>query len=404
VYSGTNVVVAAGATYEITPDTDGAIAGTLVISADKAGYQIQGATPGPVWTTVVVYAPKNGTYPVVNNGTRIKNPLSSSITITYTLTCVVTYGPFVSTDVDDSSHASANPIYEWWYFDANFTNGYSATVVFYHPLDIVSCAIYDPQGNKVSYDIPYTTANVSTTKCDVQLGTGNRFWGSYPEYDIECSNGTIGVDLHMHSMVEGFKTPPTGKKQMTTTPDTWMGWVIAVPRGNVTGTITINGTPMTVTGTGYHDHNWGNTTVHDLFDHWYWGRIFLPNYTMVYSVGNMTDELGGGANNVWLTFKDHTLYDLNLYVTGQGSNWQVDPVSGASYPLVMSYNIPLGTLVHGTVVETTTQMIEIALPWGAAPGEGRMYTRHLSSGDIDLVCGTQTISTTQPLLHELMIP
>lgn len=42
VYSGTNVVITAGATYEITPDTDGSIAGTLVISGDKAGYQLQG--------------------------------------------------------------------------------------------------------------------------------------------------------------------------------------------------------------------------------------------------------------------------------------------------------------------------------------------------------------------------
>jgi hypothetical protein len=302
-------------------------------------------------------------------------------------------------DADDAHHTESDLNYEWWYFDANFDNGYSATVVFFYPGNWVECAIYDPSGNKVTSDNVFTTGSASTSKCDVQIGTGNCFWGSYPDWHLTYMYNGTGVNLNMHSQVEGWKTPTTGVKQMTTSPNTWMGWVIAQPRSTVTGTITINGTPMTVTGTGYHDHNWGNTALHDQFDHWYWGRIFLPGYTMVYSTGNMTQALGYGTNNLWLTFKDKTFYDVNLLVTSAANNLVADPAAGHPYPTQMVYTIPTGSLVHGTVTQNLTQLIEgYSLPTGGA------YFRFLSNGIIDLYAGTNHISVTQPLLHEYMIP
>lgn len=403
VYSGTNVVIAAGATYEITPDTDGVILGTLVITSNKAGYQLQGCNPNQTWTTVVSYGLKNMTLPVANNGTRIKNPLSTSITVTYTLTCTVTYGPFVAMDIDDARHTTSDIVYEWWYMDANLNNGYSMTSVWYYPGNWIQFAVYDPQGNKVVADQLFPTSTASTTKCDVQMGT-NRLVGSYPKWNVNFMNGNTGCNLQFNSLVEGWKTPPAGVKVMTTSPYTYMGWVIAQPRASVTGTLTVNGTTMNVTGTGYHDHNWGNTTLHDLFDHWYWGRIFLPGYTCVYSTGNLTDALGGAANNLWLTFKDKTFYDVNLLVTDSPTNMVTEPISTAQYPQTLTFTIPAGSLVHGTVILVLNQLIEIGYPLGAVPGDGRAYFRFLSNANIDLYFGTNHVTVSQPMLHELMIP
>ena len=61
-----------------------------------------------------------------------------------------------------------------------------------------------------------------------------------------------------------------------------------------------------VHGVGYHDHNWGvgqgtpgggaaqlsGGGLGALFDHWYWGRLYLPAHTLVYTVGRAPEALG----------------------------------------------------------------------------------------------------------------
>ena len=47
------------------------------------------------------------------------------------------------------------------------------------------------------------------------------------------------------------------------------------------GTITEHGKTRSVSGSGYHDHNWGNVTPDTVMAGWWWGRAAVGEYTVV---------------------------------------------------------------------------------------------------------------------------
>ena len=53
-----------------------------------------------------------------------------------------------------------------------------------------------------------------------------------------------------------------------------------------------------VTGTGYHDHNWGNRQMSSGLDHWYWGRAHIGDYTVVYAMLTSRGLFGAGQINL----------------------------------------------------------------------------------------------------------
>jgi predicted secreted hydrolase len=49
----------------------------------------------------------------------------------------------------------------------------------------------------------------------------------------------------------------------------YFAWLAAVPEGKISGTISTDKVTREVTGSGYHDHNWGNVSPAALFDGWW---------------------------------------------------------------------------------------------------------------------------------------
>jgi predicted secreted hydrolase len=90
----------------------------------------------------------------------------------------------------------------------------------------------------------------------------------------------FGVNLTYSRQIPGWKQNGTG--YLYDDGEKKHGWVIAAPRSNVTGTIHIDGTDIPVTGRGYHDKNWGNANIDDCFSGWYWGRLYSPDFTLIY--------------------------------------------------------------------------------------------------------------------------
>ena len=78
----------------------------------------------------------------------------------------------------------------------------------------------------------------------------------------------------------------------------FMAWVVPVPYGTVAGSVTVNGATTQVTGTGYHDHNWGNRQMSSGLDHWYWGRAHIGDYTVVYAMLTSRGLFGVGQVNL----------------------------------------------------------------------------------------------------------
>lgn len=231
----------------------------------------------------------------------------------------------------------------------------------------------------------------------------NRLKGSYPRWNIDFRQGDLGCNLVFESVTEGFKTPPDGLTYFTQQPAKWIGWVLAQPRARVTGNLILNGKEIPVTGVGYHDHNWGNTTLIEMYHHWYWGRIFLPEYTFIYSVGQMTDARGGKPVSVILTYRGGDLLDVSTDIFADASDLAVDEYSGAQYPRKLVLR-PEGPIVKGTISHHLKNVLEKQLSIKAKPGDGRVYFRFLSDCDINLSIAGEKLEVHTPLLHEYMIP
>ncbi len=174
-------------------------------------------------------------------------------------------------------------MFEWWYFDAHLDNG-DHVVVMYSVCDTrlsprkpsVRLNIYEPNGKEIDEITVYedNQLSVSYDKCDTVLGDNFcRDCGGY--YEILATVGNYSVHLNFHPTKPHWSRPATS---------TIMGWTVAVPDGTVDGTITKYGEVLQVSGTGYHDHNWGYKPMGALFKNWYWGKVHTPDYTIDYGV------------------------------------------------------------------------------------------------------------------------
>jgi hypothetical protein len=191
---------------------------------------------------------------------------------------------------DDGVHIEdTNDQWEWWYFDFSFNNGYKAVVTFhYHNMFLpqhfptMQLFVYPPnEAPKVKMWAlkPGQENSAAGDHCRVKMGdllaedTGDG-------YRLAMDMGKMGLNVTIKNDVPGWKA---GSGVLWTDGKNETGWVVPIPRGQVTGNLTVDGVTQQVQGMAYHDHNWGDFELEEHFWGWYWGRIFDPKYTLIYS-------------------------------------------------------------------------------------------------------------------------
>lgn len=176
---------------------------------------------------------------------------------------------------------------EWWYFDAKFDNGYSTqmSVRILSALGqgiVISRLDLYYQGELVQhtqkrYIIQQFIA--SKTKPDVVLKGNHVIMASVDPtshawiYNLTIDHGILSADLTFTGTTQGWKGQLMGGD--------W--WGVALPRANVTGTLTFMNNTIPCSGIGYHDHNWEVTLAAGLNLGWIWGKIHSEQYTMTWS-------------------------------------------------------------------------------------------------------------------------
>ncbi len=173
--------------------------------------------------------------------------------------------------------------FEWWYFDAHLDNG-DHVVVMLSTNDTrlsprkpsVRLNIYEPNGNAINEILVSddTELAVSYDKCDTVIGENYcRDCGGYFELNT-IINGN-GVHLEFYASKPYWTRPASTFV---------MGWTVSVPTGTVKGYITKDNKKTEVSGSGYHDHNWGTKPMGFLFKNWYWGKVHTEDYTIDYGI------------------------------------------------------------------------------------------------------------------------
>jgi hypothetical protein len=198
---------------------------------------------------------------------------------------------------DDAFHGRGElPFIEWWYFDAKLDNGYTLTVgvqilnILAKGIVTIRLTIYD-QGSVVlknfekhSFRDLFTsseTPSVAIAGKQLIVGTYDTLSDCFV-YDVTVNTSDGGVALHFVGCTKGWK-----RQQQT---GDW--WAVVLPRANVTGTITIGDLKMNVTGTGYHDHNWGIGPRTVFRFGWFWGTCSSSNYSVTWAEVSTTRYTG----------------------------------------------------------------------------------------------------------------
>jgi hypothetical protein len=182
--------------------------------------------------------------------------------------------------------------YEWWYFDAHLDDGAKLVVVFMtkefadlgKPLSpVIRIDLTLPDGTSVQRVVGFSaeTFSASTGTCDVRIGD-NVFAGDLHTYTIRARVEEVEVDVTLTGQVPAWR-PETGHFLFGEQGEHDFAWLPSVPQGRVDATYRVAGDSHTVTGVGYHDHNWGNASMLDLIHHWYWARGAAGPYSVIAS-------------------------------------------------------------------------------------------------------------------------
>lgn len=324
--------------------------------------------------------------------------------------------------------------WEWWYFDAILDDGTNVVVQFFtksgatmmlkeaHPNFTARITLPDGSERACERRISRKKSAWSRTYCDVELD-GNLFVGdeAMQNYHIFVKpDDSIGVDLCLRSLSKPYR--PGSSYMEFGDPNRLYTWLCVVPKGEVTGTITIDGKPREVHGFGYHDHQWGNVNFMQEWNHWVWARQSFEDCSMIVFdfVSNERTEF----TRLPIVFIQDSEGAL-MFESTEGVECEVlgeyhDEVSGKDYPSGFHYVFRDGgktadyTLRRGAITECNgrNNMSFVRRTAASIVGVDPAYTRYAATGELVLTedgrgesgQGGRTIRRSGDLIYEFMYP
>jgi len=204
--------------------------------------------------------------------------------------------------------------YEWWYFDAHLDDGATVVVVFYTKPNVspkgplaprLTINITLPDGRTFDKLLDTTPEmfNALKSTCDVRIGT-NRFVGDLNRYHITATIEEVSVDIELTGQVRAWR-PKSGHLYFgAEAPGKLFAWLPSVPNGHASVRYRIGNEEYHASGSGYHDHNWGDVPMQTLIHNWYWARASAGPYTIIASNITATAVYGFETQILYMLAKD----------------------------------------------------------------------------------------------------
>jgi hypothetical protein len=237
--------------------------------------------------------------------------------------------------------------YEWWYFDAHLDDGAKLVVVFFTKLftnidkplaPLVRIDLDLPDGtsyNKIGHFKP-DEFSAGKQRCDVRIGT-NTFGGDLHTYTITAKVEDIEVEVSLTGEVPAWR-PQTGHMYFGANDEHEFNWLPAVPHGKVEATYRVATKTYTASGTGYHDHNWGNAPMNSLINHWYWARGQAGPFTAIASYITAEEKFGNSELPIFMLTKDgNVIADDTTKVTFELLGEYTDAATGKPVANITRY-------------------------------------------------------------------
>jgi predicted secreted hydrolase len=297
---------------------------------------------------------------------------------------------------------SADSTFEWWYFDAQLDDGSTLVVTFankphndpagpVHPTLLVIRQHADGTSRHLETAFDAADFTAARDRCDVRLGAST-VRGDLRDYVLHVEAEDVVIDLTLHRETPSWR-PGAGITYFDAVKDRYLAWVVPVPYGTVTATITEGGRTTELTGGGYHDHNWGNHLMGSFLDHWYWGRAHVGDYTVVYVRMTTRGVFGFGEFHLptfFLAKGDRLITDDLLPLRLETSD-EVPGPDHQAYPtrMVWSWETRRGSITMTVTNPTLMDALDVAVPHhGKAPllhgAERPEYYEFTADIDLDI--------------------
>jgi hypothetical protein len=207
--------------------------------------------------------------------------------------------------------------YEWWYFDAHLDDGATVVVVFYTkpnvsangpfaPQVTINLTLLDGRHFDKIYDTTADQFTASKEECDVQIGP-HRFAGDLHRYRITAAIEEISVEIELTGKVRPWR-PKSGHIYFGSEGrEKLFAWLPSVPQGLASVRYKVGDKEYRASGSGYHDHNWGDFPMQTLMHNWYWARAKAGPYTVIASHITATEAYGYETQIVYMLAKDREI-------------------------------------------------------------------------------------------------
>src|SRR5258708_3619081 len=204
--------------------------------------------------------------------------------------------------------------YEWWYFHPHLDDGATVVVVFYTkpnvspngplaPRITINLTLPDGRSFEKFLDTRPELLNASKSGCNVRIGA-NRFVGDLNRYHITATIEEISVDIELTGDVPAWR-PKSGHLYFGVEGrEKLFAWLPAVPHGTASVRYTVGKEEHRASGSGYHDHNWGDVPMQTLMHNWYWARASVGPYTVIASYITATAAYGYETQIVYMLIAD----------------------------------------------------------------------------------------------------
>jgi len=212
---------------------------------------------------------------------------------------------------DGQRMGTAKGRYDGWYFDAHLDDGATVVVTFYTkpnhgPLAPgVTINLTLPDGRQ--FDRIYSTTadqlTMSKEKCDVRVGPI-----TLPMISIATASQLPLRKYLSRSSLAGEVRPwrpksghfyfgSGGREKL-------FAWLPSVPQGLASVRYKVGDKEYRASGSGYHDHGWGDAPAQTLMHNWYWARAKVGPYTVIASRITATEAYGYETQIIYMSAKD----------------------------------------------------------------------------------------------------
>ncbi|MCD7920159.1 MAG: hypothetical protein LUG45_08850 [Clostridiales bacterium] len=236
--------------------------------------------------------------------------------------------------------------YEWWYFDFKLEDGSTLVIVFYTTvftatkagfLPNLSFSLTRPDGTKVEekWTPPPEKVSFSIEKCDIVMGDCT-VQGDLHSYKIHLRVGRVTADVELTGNINAWRP---GAGYIYFGDEDYFAWLPSVPEGSAKVSLMVDGRSETLSGTGYHDHNWGNIQMYHLMHHWYWGRAKIGDYQVISCYITGGKKYGHAHYPVFMLAKNGNLIGDDIrYLTYSQKNVAYDSVTRKHYYQTLAYD------------------------------------------------------------------